>query len=123
MLRAHSQRQTDAVHVCADVFAVDDGCSRGGREHASQDRPGRPTEKQTAIVGSCRKSFLCVRECLHELQLCNIHGGGLPGPIVAKKGSNLALKKADAEAIYGRSETTAKHLDQVLDNNTLYQVS
>lgn len=26
VLRAHSQRQADAVHVCADVLAVDGGC-------------------------------------------------------------------------------------------------
>ena len=26
VLRAHSQRQADGVHVCADVLAVDGGC-------------------------------------------------------------------------------------------------
>ncbi len=41
VLRAHSQRETDGVHVRADVFAIDGGCPGGGREHTCQDGPGR----------------------------------------------------------------------------------
>ena len=41
---------------------------------------------------------------------------------MAQKGSNLALIKADAKAIHSRSEATAKHLEQVLDTNTLHKV-
>lgn len=54
--------------------------------------------------------------------LCDIHGGGLPSPVVTQKGSNLALIKADAKAIHSRSEATAEYLEQVLDTDTLHQV-
>lgn len=55
--------------------------------------------------------------------LCDLHGGGLPSPIMAKKSSYLAFIKVDAKAIYGWSTATAKHFDQVLDTDTLHQVS
>ena len=43
---------------------------------------------------------------------------------MAQKGGNLALVKADAEAIHRRfGSAVAEHLDQVLDTNTLHQVS
>ena len=45
MLRAHSQRHADGVHVSADVLAVDGGRPGGGREHTGQDRPERGKER------------------------------------------------------------------------------
>lgn len=62
--------------------------------------------------------FLCVR-----MHLCDIHGGGLPSPILSQKGSNLALIKADAKSIHCWRRVTTEHLDQVLNTNTLHQVS
>lgn len=64
-----------------------------------------------------------VRRCLYTQRLCDIHGGSLPSPIVSQKGSNLALVKADAQAIHSWSGAAAENLDQVLDANTLHQVS
>lgn len=60
---------------------------------------------------------------LYKQHLRDIHGGSLPSPIVSQKGSNLALIKADAKAIHSWSEAAAENLDQVLDANTLHQVS
>lgn len=64
-----------------------------------------------------------VRRCLYTQHLCDIHGGSLPSPIMSQKGSNLALIKADAQAIHSWSGAAAENLDQVLDANTLHQVS
>lgn len=64
-----------------------------------------------------------MRGCLYTQHLCDIHGSGLPSPIVAQKGSNLALIKADAKAVHSWSGAAAENLDQVLDANTLHKVS
>lgn len=121
VLRAHPQRQADGVHVCADVSAVDEGRSRGGREHASQDGPEIHTQWRKAMFSLHRRiSTLFSRVC--ELHRSTLHGGGLPRSIVAQKGSDLALVKADAESVHGWSGAAAEHLDQVLDFHTLHQV-
>lgn len=46
VLRAHSQRKTDDIHVCADVLAINGCCPRRRREHTSQDRPGKKRNKE-----------------------------------------------------------------------------
>lgn len=63
-----------------------------------------------------------VRACLCAQHLYDVHGGGLPSPIVTKKSSNLALIKADAKAIHSRSGAAAEHFDQILYTNTLQQL-
>lgn len=46
VLRAHSQRQANAVHVGADVFAIDGGCPWSGRENTNQDGPNEEKTKK-----------------------------------------------------------------------------
>lgn len=52
----------------------------------------------------------------------DLHGGGLPSPIMTKKSSYLVLIKAEAESIHGWFGAPSKHFDQVLDADTLQQV-
>lgn len=49
VLRAHSQRQANAVHVGADVFAIDGGCPWSGRENTSQDGPNKKKNTKKGI--------------------------------------------------------------------------
>lgn len=114
VLRTHSQRHANAVHVRADVLAVDGGRPRGGREHSSQDWPG--TKRR------CRLSHVQHSAYMPAESLSDIHGGGLPGSVVPEKGRNLALVEVDAESIDGWRGAVAEYLDQVLDADPLHQI-
>lgn len=52
----------------------------------------------------------------------DLHGGGLPSPVMTKKSGDLVLIEAEAESIHGWFGASAKHFDQVLDTNALHQV-
>lgn len=61
MLRTHSERFADSVHVLADVFPINKGCSRGGREHTRENRPVRERSKCLLLFGMLIKThfFRC----------------------------------------------------------------
>lgn len=70
VLRAHSQRQTDGVHVCANVFAVNGGGAGGGRKHTRQDGPGRERQTQKEICclpATQRIHFVGARACMSNI--------------------------------------------------------
>lgn len=52
----------------------------------------------------------------------DLHGSGLPSPIMTKKSGYLVLIKAEAESIHGWFGAPSKHFDKVLDTDTLQQV-
>ena len=64
---------------------------------------------------------------LHRGGLCGfvcvgiLHGGGLPSPIVAQEGGDLALVEAETQAVHGGRGPRTEPLHQVSNTHPLHQ--
>lgn len=55
VLRTHAQVLTNALHLCADVVAIDGGGAGSGREQTGQDGPETITCYVAVLVKAERK--------------------------------------------------------------------
>lgn len=143
VLRTHSQRGTDDIHVSLNVSSINVGGAGCRREEAGQDGPAQRGNTYTACerdVSKQASGSRCEIEphsrwaaiCLDQLWVASsnmihndvnvcVHCGGFSRPVVPQEGRDLAFVEIDVETVDGWTGASTEHLHQVLDLNPHHQ--